>query len=72
MNEQIFNGTFWLSLCGVIAGILGLVISVINKSKCSNVRCCCGAFDCTRDTDAEVEIEEKRLELRIPDTPTKI
>jgi hypothetical protein len=69
MNEQVFNGTFWLSLAGVFAGIIGVVIGVVNKSKCKNVDCCCGIFKCVRDTDAEVEIEEHRIDHNVPDSP---
>lgn len=69
MDANIFNATFWLSFCGVVAGILGLVVGVINKSKCKNVRFCCGAFECVRDINAEIELEEHRIDHNIPDTP---
>ena len=62
MDEQVFNGTFWLSLAGVIAGIIGVVIGVVNKSKCKNVNCCCGAFSCIRDTVSELELEEHKID----------
>jgi len=39
------------------------LITACNKSKCSNVRCCCGCFECIRDVKAEEEIEEKQIEL---------
>ena len=67
MNEDTFNGTFWLSLCGVVAGVIGLVFAAMNRSKCSNIKCCCGAFECTRDTKAEVEIEEHRIDHGVPE-----
>jgi hypothetical protein len=70
MNEQVFNGTFWLSLAGVFAGIVGVIIGVVNKSKCKNVDCCCGIFRCVRDTEAEVEIEEHRIDHNIPESPS--
>jgi hypothetical protein len=69
MNDQVFNGTFWLSLAGVIAGIFGVIVGVVNKSKCKNVNCCCGVFSCVRDTEAEVEIEEHRIDHNIPESP---
>jgi hypothetical protein len=73
MDANIFNATFWLSFCGVVAGILGLVFTAINKSKCRNVECCCGIFKCVRDTDAEVELEEHRIDHGLPpETPTII
>jgi hypothetical protein len=67
MNEQVFNGTFWLSLAGVVAGIIGVVIGVVNKSKCKTVNCCGGLFSCIRDTEAEIEIEKERIEHNIPE-----
>jgi len=32
--------------------------------------CCFGFFSCIRDTNAEVEIEEHRIDHNIPDSPT--
>jgi len=71
MDANIFNATFWLSFCGVVAGVLGLVFTAVNKSKCKNVECCCGVFKCQRDIGAEVELEEHRIDNGLPpDTPT--
>jgi len=70
MDSNIFNATFWLSFCGVVAGILGLVFTAINKSKCKEVSCCC--FKCVRDIHSEVELEEHRMDLRIPETPVNL
>jgi len=72
MDSNIFNATFWLSFCGVLAGVLGLIFAAINKSKCTTVVCCCGAFKCVRDIESEVELEEHRMDLRIPETPVKL
>ena len=65
----MFNGAFWIAIVASAGGILGLIITAINKSKCKNISCCCGMFACVRDTAAELELEEHRLDLRIPDTP---
>ena len=70
MDSNVFNATFWLSFCGIVAGILGLVFGAINKSKCKEVSCCC--LRCLRDTDAEVEIEEHRIDSGTPETPTNL
>ena len=64
------NATFWLSLAGVVAGVIGLILTAINKSKCSNLKCCCGAVECVRDIDKEVELEEHKIDHGVPDTPT--
>ena len=70
MNELTFNGTFWLSLCGVVAGIIGLIFGAVNKSKCKRVSCCFGFFNCIRDTAVELELEEHRIDHNVPDSPT--
>jgi hypothetical protein len=70
MDANIFNATFWLSFCGVVAGVLGLVFGAINKSKCKQVSCCCGAFNCVRDISAEIELEEHKIDHNIPESPT--
>jgi len=63
------SGTFWLSLAGILAGVLGIIISAINKSKCSNIDCCCGLIRCVREVDLEVQLEEHKLDMGVPDTP---
>jgi hypothetical protein len=68
-----FNATFWLSIAGILAGVFGLILTGINKSKCKNVNVCCGIFSCVRDTEAEVELEEHRIDNGLPpETPQKI
>tara|TARA_R110000868_G_scaffold212306_1_gene462271 strand:- start:110 stop:337 length:228 start_codon:yes stop_codon:yes gene_type:complete len=69
MDATIFNATFWLSFCGVSAGVIGLVFTAINKSKCSTIKCCCGLTECVRDTAAEEDIELSRIEHNIPESP---
>lgn len=66
----MFDGTFWLSMAGIIAAFLGGVITALNKSKCSNMICCCGMLQCVRDVKTEAEIEEHRIDMQMPDTPT--
>ena len=69
MNETVFNATFWLSIVGVLGATMGLIFTAINKSKCSNIKLCWGCFECIRNTEAEVELEEVKIEAGIPDTP---
>ena len=70
MREDIFNGAFWIAIVASIGGILGLVFTAINKSKCQTVECCC--FKCVRDIQSEIELEEHRMDLGIPETPVKL
>jgi hypothetical protein len=62
--------TFWLSLAGIIVAFCGGIFAALNKSKCANVTCCWGAMSCIRDTVTEAHIEEHRIDMHVPDTPT--
>jgi hypothetical protein len=72
MDSNVFNATFWITISGVISALILALITAVNKSKCSNVECCCGLFKCIRDTEAEVELEEHRIDHNIPDTPRNL
>ncbi len=48
-------------------GFLALVVKYGFKSKCSDVKLCCGLIRIKRDTEAENRCEEKELELGIKD-----
>lgn len=63
MDTSQFNGAFWLAICASLSAFVVVVVTAMNKSKCSNVSCCCGLFACVRDTKAEEEIEEKQIHL---------
>jgi hypothetical protein len=53
---QTFDSAFWLTIAGIIAGMVGVLVNACIKSKCSSVDCF--GIKCVRDTQAEVEIEE--------------
>ena len=72
MDSNIFNATFWITISGVISALIIALITAVNKSKCSNIECCCGLFKCIRNTEAEVELEEHRIDHNIPDTPRNL
>ena len=63
MDTVQFNGTFWIAIVGSISAFIIIIVTAMNKSKCSNVNCCWGLFSCIRDTTAEEKIEEKQIEL---------
>lgn len=63
MDTTQFNGAFWIAISASVSAFILVIVKSINKSKCSNVRFCCGLLSCQRDTKAETEIEEKTLEL---------
>ena len=66
---ETFNSVFWLSMAGIIFSFGGVVINACIKSRCSNLDLCFGLFKCMRDTKAEVELEEHRIDIRQPETP---
>jgi hypothetical protein len=63
MDTLQFNGAFWLGISASVSAFVVVIITAINKSKCTNVSCCCGVFSCVRDTNAEAKVEEKAIEL---------
>jgi len=67
---SVFNDIFWLSLGGILIGFGGVIINACIKSKCSELNFCFGLFKCVRDVKAEVDLEEHRIDARLPpDTP---
>ena len=69
MDEKTFNGTFWISIAGIISALIIALIAGFNKSKCVSVNCC--GLKCIRDVAKEVEVEEHRIDAGIPETPTR-
>ena len=51
MISDTFDSAFFLTLAGVVAGILGVLVNSCLKSRCKQVSCCC--LSCLRDTDEE-------------------
>ena len=65
MESIINNSTFWISISGILSGLIIALITSINKSKCSNIECCCGLFKCVRNIPLEVELEEHNIDHRV-------
>jgi hypothetical protein len=59
MNDEVFNSVFWLAVVGSLSGFILKLISIIFKSKCKEVSCCC--MKIIRD----VELEEKQSEFEL-------
>ena len=51
------DSVFWISFTTIIAGVISGVLVMLHKSKCKNVSCCWGCFNCIRDVKIEEEIE---------------
>ena len=64
------SDTFWLSLAGIIAGVISGVLIYINKSKCSSVSCCYGLVVCVRNVEIESKQHEFDVIHGVPSTPT--
>ena len=66
MDTSQFNGSFWIAIAGAVSGFVVVIITAINKSKCSNVNCCWGLFNCIRDVKIEEEIELQQVKVELP------
>ena len=68
---QNFDGTFWLSLSGILVGFVSGALIYCIKSKCSKCVICYGLINIERDTDAEIKEEQFEIEHNInPFKPT--
>ena len=59
---QNFDGTFWLSLTGILVGFASGALIYCIKSKCSRCSLCFGLIDIHRDVALEVEEEKFEIE----------
>tara|TARA_R110000824_G_scaffold49375_2_gene138510 strand:+ start:1784 stop:2080 length:297 start_codon:yes stop_codon:yes gene_type:complete len=48
---------FVVSVMGACAGLLGAFFKGITRSRCSNVRICCGCLECVRKPPSVDELE---------------
>jgi len=62
MNQDIFDDTFWLTLSGIIVGVLGVLIRYCFLSKCDNVSVCYGILKIHRAVELELPNVEDDLE----------
>ena len=51
MWYNTFDGAFFITVAGIVSGVLGILINSCLKSRCKDVKCCC--IECIRDTEAE-------------------
>jgi len=55
---QELSEVFWSFFISSCVGLLVIIGKLCYKSKCKEVNCCCIKF--TRDTQAEIEIDEQQ------------
>lgn len=51
MWYSTFDSAFFLTMAGIVAGIVGVLVNSCLKSRCKTVKCLC--VECDRDTKAE-------------------
>jgi hypothetical protein len=59
---QSFDGTFWLSLSGILVGFVSGALVYAIKSKCSKCVICYGLINIERDTETEMKEQEFEIE----------
>ena len=66
---QSFDGTFWLSLSGIIIGFASGALIYCIKSKCSKCSLCFGLINIERDV--KLETDEQQFEIEHGVNPFK-
>ena len=64
-DSKEFNGTFWLSVLGVVCGFLSGALIYAIKSKCIECNLCWGLINVKRDVRTELEEEKFEIEKGI-------
>jgi len=62
-----YDAVFFISLAGIIVGLLSLIIKVCLKSKCEHFKLCWGIITIDRRVDLEVQEEMHRMDLGASD-----
>ena len=72
MDTNQFNGTFWITMVGLVLTFLGSLSVFCLKSKCKNCSICFGLIKIERDVQAENDEEKMELEHNINYTQNNI
>jgi len=59
-----FDDAFWLTLAGIIVGLLGVLIRFCFLSKCDNVSICFGILKIHRAVELEMPNVEDDVEIQ--------
>lgn len=54
---QDYDAVFWITLCTILCGSLGLAMKLCMKSKCENLSLCCGLVEVHRNVELELASE---------------
>jgi hypothetical protein len=61
MIDGTFDSAFFITISTMGFAFLGVVVRYLLKSKCKDVKCCWGMFECERAVELEEEIEKLEL-----------
>jgi hypothetical protein len=68
MSEEWINtydAVFFVTISTLLFGCFGIVIKYCLKSKCDNIKLCCGLIQIHRNVELETQEEMKAMELGI-------
>ena len=69
MNEEVFNGIFWISITANMIGLIIGLVKICSKSKCDQVEICCIKIH----RNVQLEFEESKIEMeRKPETKENV
>lgn len=69
MDTTQFNGSFWITIVGLILGFLSGTLLYCLKSKCRNTSICFGLVKIERDVECENDEEKMELEHNLSYAP---
>jgi hypothetical protein len=55
-----------LAIIGSFSACIALIFKFILKSRCSNIKLCCGLIDCKREVIPPANLNDVELEVRSP------
>ena len=61
-NDLLKDAVFFVSISGILAGLIKFTITYCLKSKCSDFSICFGLLKIKRDLNVEKEIEISQME----------
>ena len=65
-NELPISEGFILAIIGSFSACIALIFKFILKSRCSNIKLCCGLIDCKREVIPPASINDIELAVSPP------
>ncbi len=57
------NGAFLITMIGIIAGAVAMLLTYFLKSRCKHIKCC--GLECTRDV-LQLDAKDIKIEMQQP------